>query len=525
MIRVSPTTRISIGLVLVTMTVLLVADMIGLIPDRSENVLNARRQLCESLAVQWAVLAQEDHLDAVRATMKLVTDRNDDILSTAIRTLDGATLAEAGNHQAHWVGADPEVSTATHVRVPIFKGDTRWATVEIRFAEVGQTGILGLWAGPLVTLMAFVALAGSIGYLVFMRRSPRHLDSSSVVPSRVRSALDSLSEGVLLLDEQEQIILANTVFADKVARPASALLGSKASELNWTVPESPEQGLDLPWVQVLRDGKSRTGVALSISTHADNVRTFMVNSVPIIDGNGKECGVLATFDDVTKLEEKNDQLQQMLSELEKSRDEVRRKNQELQLLATKDPLTGCLNRRSFFERFEAEFSASQRHGHDLSCVMVDIDYFKAINDLYGHATGDRVIQIIADALQRTLRESDSICRYGGEEFCILLPYVDLAQAADAAERFRREVESLSHDKCYPTASFGVSSIELGTDKPKDLLDQADQALYVAKNSGRNRVACWDSDHTSIDRCGSDGSVPTRAGEGEGQSRSVRWTPY
>ena len=85
----------------------------------------------------------------------------------------------------------------------------------------------------------------------------------------------------------------------------------------------------------------------------------------------------------------------MLKALEKSRDEIRRQNQALQVLATQDPLTRCLNRRAFFERFEMEYNRAQRYGHNLSCIMVDIDHFKLINDKYGHPVGDKVLQKVS----------------------------------------------------------------------------------------------------------------------------------
>lgn len=187
MIKVPPTMRISLGLVLVTTSILLAANAIGLVPDRSQTVLDARKQLCESLAVLWAVSAQENDLAATRATMQLAADGNADILSAAVRSAEGAILAEAGDHQRHWAGHSPQQSTPTHVRVPIFKGNTRWGTVEIRFKEIGHKGILGSWAGIPIALIVFVATAGLVGYLLVMRRSLRPVAPSSIVPLRIEA--------------------------------------------------------------------------------------------------------------------------------------------------------------------------------------------------------------------------------------------------------------------------------------------------------------------------------------------------
>ena len=188
------------------------------------------------------------------------------------------------------------------------------------------------------------------------------------------------------------------------------------------------------------------------------VRTFMVNGAPIIDVQGKTRGALATFDDVTKIEAQNTQLQKMLNALKKSRDEVHRQNQALQVLATQDPLTRCLNRRAFYERFEMEYNRAQRYGKDLCCIMIDIDHFKSINDKYGHPVGDKVLQKVSMTLQDGLRDSDVLCRYGGEEFCIILPECGIAGAHQTAERIRSAVADGIHSGVHVTVSLGVSSV-------------------------------------------------------------------
>jgi diguanylate cyclase (GGDEF)-like protein len=147
--------------------------------------------------------------------------------------------------------------------------------------------------------------------------------------------------------------------------------------------------------------------------------------------------------------------------------------------------------------------------------MVDIDQFKSINDRYGHLTGDKVLQEVADILRSALREEDVICRYGGEEFCILLPNTSMENAVKAAKRFHASVESTL---CYGiniSASFGVSSMESAINNPQELLSRADEALYVAKNGGRNRVVCWGEggcllDHKDSESCKSPASYSNEA---------------
>lgn len=211
-----------------------------------------------------------------------------------------------------------------------------------------------------------------------------------------------------------------------------------------------------------------------------------------MDHAGDCQGVLASFDDVTEIQQRNAALRQMLAKLERSRDQIERQNNELRHLATRDPLTGCLNRRAVFEILEHQFASKVRYEQPLGCIMVDIDHFKSFNDEHGHAVGDDVLKMVASALRETLRNADALCRYGGEEFCIVLPTLDVEGTTQAAERFRQAVSSCKVHDLSVTASFGVSAIELGATDPQELIQQADEALYAAKRTGRDRVCRWDN---------------------------------
>jgi len=123
--------------------------------------------------------------------------------------------------------------------------------------------------------------------------------------------------------------------------------------------------------------------------------------------------------------------------------------------------------------------------------MVDIDFFKKVNDSHGHATGDQVLQQVAGVLLSLTRERDVVCRYGGEEFCVLLPDCELHDAVTVAQKFRQGVEMCKPLGILVTASFGVSALNLGPKEPSELLEQADKALYTAKHRGRNCVVQWD----------------------------------
>lgn len=164
---------------------------------------------------------------------------------------------------------------------------------------------------------------------------------------------------------------------------------------------------------------------------------------------------------------------------------------QLRSQARLDSLTGILNRRTFEEVFAREWNYAERNETELSCVMIDVDFFKSVNDRYGHPVGDAVLRALADVLRVESRMPDYVGRYGGEEFCILLPGANEEGAVAFAERCRiavlNKVFPTMEGPLHITASFGVAERDYETVRPDHLLERADQALLWAKKKGRNRV--------------------------------------
>jgi diguanylate cyclase (GGDEF)-like protein len=173
--------------------------------------------------------------------------------------------------------------------------------------------------------------------------------------------------------------------------------------------------------------------------------------------------------------------------------------QKLMALASIDDLTQLYNRRYFFERFNQEVERAKRYQRPLSCIIMDIDYFKHVNDSYGHLAGDQVLIDIAQILKNNCRQSDLAGRYGGEELIILLPETEAGGAMIIADRIREMIEE--HQTVDGkgvvigvTVSMGVASLsgtELGNiDKNERIVQYADDALLVAKKGGRNRIELY-----------------------------------
>ncbi len=157
--------------------------------------------------------------------------------------------------------------------------------------------------------------------------------------------------------------------------------------------------------------------------------------------------------------------------------------------ATTDPLTGVKNRAAMESSMKRELGLANRHGHNLSLILLDLDHFKSINDRFGHLIGDQVLRAVANVAEDTIRDSDMIFRFGGEEFLVLLHGTKISGAALLAERMRRRIEEL---EIFPdldlriTASMGVVSL-IQDESSETIFMRVDNAMYRAKNNGRNRV--------------------------------------
>ena len=182
------------------------------------------------------------------------------------------------------------------------------------------------------------------------------------------------------------------------------------------------------------------------------------------------------------------QIQKLIKELEASK-------QELKRLSEIDPMTKLCNRRCFNQTSKAILELAKRDERDLSLIMIDIDKFKDVNDTYGHSVGDEVLIAFSKILLEMTRKSDLLCRFGGEEFIVLLPETTLEGAAVIAEKIRKEVEASSlksedGTEVHYTVSLGVSQLECRDELTvEEGIKRADSALYEAKESGRNRVVC------------------------------------
>ena len=486
-----PSIKVCFGLTSILISVFLITDLVGWAPNDQKYELDSRKKISESFAVLFSELAAQNDVKLIRKILSVAVERDDRMKSAGFRYTDGRLLFQIRNHENGWGSYQSNKSTSTHVVVPVFANGRQLGSVEIHFTPLFSDG--AVFSNPTYSWLAIASGLCFVLFLALMLRTLRQIDPSSVVPERVNAAFDSLAEGVVILDDNEHVVLANKAFSEIVKRPVESLFGIKLSELGWR-PEDDAFGPEyFPWITAFSANVNRVNDRLVLDIQNDT-RTMLVNSAPILDGNQIPQGMLLTFDDVTELEHQKLKLQNTVSNLEVSRKEIQRQNKELFYLATRDPLTGSYNRRFFYEQFDVLFSQAQEENKSLCCIMVDIDHFKKVNDNHGHDVGDEVIKMLAQVLESSTREEDVVGRYGGEEFCIVLPGLHIDEAISVAERIRLQIYRESH-KVLPndrriTASLGVATLADGSASQSELNKQADQALYAAKNAGRNQVVRW-----------------------------------
>jgi len=492
--RASPLVQMTLALVGLCGTLVLLADLfLGVLPDRDAQVMQLRKTLSEAVAVQVAALLQNEDHKTLQRTLDGVAARTHGVRSLAIRRSDGHVLVQTGDHLRHWRSSSDDSSIPEQVTVPLNAAGARWGSFELAFTHDAGHPVWRFLSQPLVLTLFFISAAGTLIFGLYMRRTLQHLDPAAVIPERVQGAFDAMSEGVAVLDARGRLLLANKAFRALHADAASVGTGNALSTLPWLAPSLPADPGKHPWVHAMSSRAATNGDTLELANGSADARQLVINCAPITDPAGHVRGCLVTFDDVSQLHRANLALHDAMMELTASKEELQRQNVELERLATRDPLTGCLNRRAFHEAFEPMVARSRAQGTALTCVMVDIDHFKSVNDKHGHAVGDLVIRSVAKMLIETTRPGDLVCRYGGEEFCIALPGLGRADARVFAERLRSRIEF----ECGPglrdvkdlrvTASLGVDFLTREVPSGPALLERADQALYRAKRSGRNRV--------------------------------------
>ena len=304
-------------------------------------------------------------------------------------------------------------------------------------------------------LLVLMALAGVVNITLYYNMRKQKIYYKNILDS---------SNNIILVNDKKSIIDANKVFFKYFSKYKTLEEFKKDNKCicNFFVKED----------GYLSRGKEKYSWLDTILSNKDKVHKVKI----IIDKNIYYFSVFASL--ISKSEQ---HYSVTFSDI--TQEEMYKK--ELETISVKDPLTNLYNRRYYKDKIEHEMYNAKRYGYDLSIMMMDIDYFKSINDKHGHNVGDEVLIYYTKIIAKSLRDSDTVCRMGGEEFLVMLPHTSLDDALKIAEKLRASVENSK--KIIPiTMSFGVTQYING-ESEEYLYKRVDKALYKAKTNGRNRV--------------------------------------
>lgn len=352
----------------------------------------------------------------------------------------------------------------------------------------------------------------------------RHIDQAiaqfnGVDPADEMKEEQALEIGILCVDDEPIVTESlRSLFYKSLKDVAVVEVAHSADEAMEVIDGFPDEGIELQVVisDYIMPGIKGDELLIKIHNKLPKVKKIMLTGQSDIDGirqaiNQAELyrflekpwsnedmiltikSALTAYDQETRLENKNRELIQLNQALEakvqERTRELEQKNRELERLATFDQLTGLVNRAKLDEVLRTELIRSNRYGNSLGLIMLDIDYFKAVNDTYGHQVGDKVLRLFAEQLRHGVRDADVPGRWGGEEFLIICPESDLHGVVTLAQSLRERVQMHEVEGVgKKTASFGVTVFEK-KDTITTIIARADKALYKAKENGRNRVEC------------------------------------
>jgi diguanylate cyclase (GGDEF)-like protein/PAS domain S-box-containing protein len=321
-----------------------------------------------------------------------------------------------------------------------------------------------------------IALVTSGAILTFSILRHRLLD---LVPIAREALVEKMSDGVLALDSASRVVDFNPATLRLLGLGVHEPAGQPLEQLLTHWPEAASR-------------IAQTGAGDDHFTLAAEAGTYIGFEVsPLKDGSGAHQGHLVTLRDVTDRMEAERALMRANEELQARVADIESLHAELSEQAIRDPLTGLLNRRYLSEMLTREIGRAAREGSPVSFVMLDIDGFKLINDLRGHATGDLILRVLGSQLLAQTRPGDIVCRYGGDEFLLVLTNTNLEVATERAEHWRATFEASSTELMglseTVSISVGVATYPLHGESIEQVFAAADAAMYAAKAAGRNRV--------------------------------------
>lgn len=297
--------HIVFGLSSLVTTIVLLAMLLGFVPDRESAILDGRIALSEALASSSTMLLRRGDLAGVQSSLDFIIERNVDLDSVVLHRNQGNSDAIFGLTLA---------DDATPISVPLFLGSREWGELRFFFREYQPKNFFDWLRHLPFGLMMFVAFVSFPVFYLYLGKMLKELNPSTAVPGRVRSALDTIAESLIVIDRKGNLVLANAAFATLVGQSAEELIGVQATNLSWV--QDDEENPQYPWAHALSTGEATRHEMYGFRDAQGDTRKFIVNCSPVNGAKGRVGGVLISMDDVTLLEEKEILLRQSMQDAE-----------------------------------------------------------------------------------------------------------------------------------------------------------------------------------------------------------------
>lgn len=341
------------------------------------------------------------------------------------------------------------------------------------FNELNFTALRGLDLTPVAFGISGILFAFAVLRVRFMQ----------LIPVARSHLIDNMQDGVLVLDEYHRIVDCNPALEILMGEQSRSLIGKNAFELFDRWLNHPDDLL----------GKLEAGTEMRIPNAPSRYLDLRVT--PLFDAYKQLNGRLIVFRDVTERKEVERKLRNANSRLQTQLIEIGVLQSQLREQAIRDPLTNLFNRRYLEETLDRELARAARERYAICVMMIDIDHFKQVNDTYGHEAGDVMLKSIAETLTLHTRRGDFACRFGGEEFVIVMPNINTDIAYDRAEALRESLNSMhvSYGRFSLSATFsiGIACYPANGETRESVLRAADKAMYAVKRSGRDDIRSFD----------------------------------
>jgi len=306
---------------------------------------------------------------------------------------------------------------------------------------------------------------------------------------KYRILLDESSDPIFMFDPEGQYLYVNRAFAEGVNRELDQIIHKKI----WDVFPKDEADKRFAVVKWVFENRETRIIEVRVP-RTDGDRYYITTAKPVLSTDGKVASVICISKEITERKRMEEELRRANEQLSTQLAEIESLHETLREQAIRDPLTGLYNLRFLTESMKREIAQAIRENNSLSVVFIDIDLFKNFNDTYGHKAGDEVLQALGKMLSMQTRAGDIACRYGGEEFMVIMPSAHTEEAFKRAEQWRRIFESTQIDNkgelLSATISAGVATFPDHGSTDDDIWRAADHALYEAKSAGRNCVVVY-----------------------------------